>query len=144
MNLGSLLLIRFPLKMILTFLAVPIRSALLYHTSAKFNFSLTVFLLHSCSWKTIFNRHYRIIRRALWTFWFILSFHLKKLRKITQLCGYFYRNRGCKFLKLCNSFLDLKDYFRRSIQRLIDHKSTSVPTIKSRLPMIILPRLSSL
>jgi len=35
-------------------------------------------------------------------------------------------------------------YFRRSIHRLIDHKSTSVPTIKSRLPMIILPRLSSL
>jgi len=47
-------------------------------------------------------------------------------------------------LELCNSFLDLKDYFRRSIQRLIDHKRTSVPTIKSRLPMIIVPRLSSL
>jgi len=38
----------------------------------------------------------------------------------------------------------LKDYFRRSIQRLIDHKRIMVPTIKSRLPMIIVPRLSSL
>ena len=62
--------------MILTFFAVPIRSVLLYHTSAKFNFSLTVFLLHFCSRKAILNRHYRIFRRALWTFWFILSFHL--------------------------------------------------------------------
>jgi len=39
--------------------------------------------------------------------------------------------------------LDKKDYFRRSIQRLIDHKSTSVPTIKSRLPMIMLTKLST-
>jgi len=63
--------------MILTFLAVPIRSVLLYHASAKFNFSLTtVFLLHFCSRKSIHNRDYRIFRRALWTFWFILSFHL--------------------------------------------------------------------
>ena len=62
--------------MILTFIAVPIRSVLLYHTSAKFNFSLTVFLLHFYSRKAILNRHYRIFRRALWTFWFILSIHL--------------------------------------------------------------------
>ncbi|MCS5551089.1 MAG: hypothetical protein NZ811_06180, partial [Gammaproteobacteria bacterium] len=36
-------------------------------------------------------------------------------------------------LELCNSFLDLKDYFRRSIQRLIDHKSTIVPTKKKQI-----------
>jgi len=47
-------------------------------------------------------------------------------------------------LELCNSFLDLKDYFRRSIHRLIDHRRTMVPTKKSRLPMKIVPRLSSL
>jgi len=40
--------------------------------------------------------------------------------------------------------LGLKDYFRRSIQRLIDHKSTIVPTKKSRLAIMILLRLSSL
>ena len=55
MNLGSLLLIRFPLKMILTFFAVPIRSVLLDSASAKFNFSLIVFLLHFIAGKTIFN-----------------------------------------------------------------------------------------
>ena len=62
--------------MTLTFLAVPIRSVLLYHTSAKFNFSLTVFLLHFITRKAILNRDYRIFRRALWTFRFILPFHL--------------------------------------------------------------------
>ena len=62
--------------MILTFLAVPIRSVLLYHASAKFNFPLMVFILHFITRETIHNRHYRIFRRALWTFRFILSFHL--------------------------------------------------------------------
>ena len=75
--------------MILTFLTIPIRSVLLYHASAKFNFSLMVILLHFITRKTIHNWDYRIFRRALWTFWFILSIHPKNYTILPNNAGAF-------------------------------------------------------